>query len=160
MTAQQRQTQIDRVRRISAWAGAIFIDVILLIFLVLSFYVAPGTADVVLNIAILAASVVVGWLMGTLLSPGTLREQGQFGTATKAISTFISGYLLAKIDNVLNAIFAPKMLLESTSVLPAFRMAMALSGVVGMALVIYIMRVYVLEWVPASKEATDGEGAK
>jgi len=160
MTPPQKQKQLDRVRRNSAWAGAIFIDVIFVIFLVLSFYVAPAPADVVLNVAILATSVIVGWLLGTLLSPGTLREQGQFGNTAKAISTFISGYALAKIDDVLNAIFAPKMLLESTSVLPAFRLAMALSGVVGMALVIYMMRVYILEWVPDSKEPNGTEVAK
>lgn len=160
MTQQQRQRQLERVRKSSAWGGAVSILLLGVVFVILCFRMAPTPDDVSLNLAILGASIVVGWFAGTLMSPGTFREEGQFGAAAKTISTFVSGYLLAKIDGVLNALLAPKMLLESSSLLPAFRIAMTLAVVVGTSLGVYIFRVYVLNWVPDSKGPDGLEDSK
>ncbi len=119
----------------------------------LCFRTAPTPDDVSLNLAILAASIVLGWLAGTLMTPGSAREETQFGAAGRAISTFASGYLLAKVDNLVNALLAPKLLLESSSVLPAFRITMALTAFAGMFLHIYVLRVYVLRWTSNPDDA-------
>jgi hypothetical protein len=44
----------------------------------------------------------VGWCVGMLLSPLTHHEAVQFSTYGKAVSAFITGYVIAKLD----AIFA------------------------------------------------------
>jgi hypothetical protein len=159
MTPQQRQKQLERIRKSSAWGAAFIILTLGVVFAILCFRLAPTPDDASLNLALMGASIVVGWLAGTLASPGTLREEGRFGTTAKAISTFISGYLLAKIDNVMNALLAPRTLLESASLLPAFRLAMTLAVTIGTALGIYICRVYILDWVPDAKSSNDLEDA-
>ena len=151
MSPEQKQKRLERLGDAAAWAGEGLILLLGVGFVILCFRMAPTPDDVSLNFAILGASVVFGWLAGMLFTPSTSREEGQFGVAAKAISTFASGYLLAKIDNILNALLTPKMLLESSSLLPAFRLTLSLAAFVGMFLHIYILRVYILHAVPDFK---------
>ena len=50
---------------------------------------------------------VFGWVAGILLSPGTKREQEKFSEYGSAIITFISGFLVAKLESVFKAIIDP-----------------------------------------------------
>jgi hypothetical protein len=131
--------------------GAVFIWLFFFGFIALCFQIAPTPDDRYLNLAIFGASVIIGWLLGTLISAGTSREEAQFGKAAKAISAFASGYVLAKIDNVVNALLAPKALLESANLLPAFRLIMSVAVITGAALWIYIVRAYILDWALTTK---------
>lgn len=160
MSPEAKQKRLERVGQMSAWLALGFIALMGIVLIILCFRVAPTPDDVSLNLAILIASTVFGWLAGMLMSPSSSREEGQFGVAAKAISTFASGYLLAKIDQLLNALLSPKALLESSSVLPAFRVAMALAAIAGMFLHIYILRVYILQAVPDPKDANDPDHQK
>lgn len=49
------------------------------------------------NMLLLAAGGTSGWVAGILLSPRGQQQQRQFETLGRAIGTFISGFLLAKI---------------------------------------------------------------
>src|SRR5262245_28229759 len=55
------------------------------------------------NISILIAGGVIGWTAGILLTPVTNKELLQFGEFGKVVSTFITGYLAAKIDRLFDA---------------------------------------------------------
>src|SRR5438552_672197 len=98
MSPELKQKRLERVGERSAWAGELFIAVLGIVLVILCFRVAPTPDDVSLNLAILVVSILFGWLAGMLMSPSSSREEGKFGVAAKTISTFASGYLLAKID--------------------------------------------------------------
>jgi hypothetical protein len=148
MPTESKRKRLERVRDASAWAGLAGIVLLGAGLTVLCFRTAATPDDASLSLTILAASVVLGWLAGTLASPGTAREEARFGATARAISTFASGYLLAKTDRIVDAVLAPQAVLAPPSVLPAFRIAMAVAAFAGVFLHIYILRVYILRWVP------------
>jgi hypothetical protein len=53
-----------------------------------------------INILILLTSGVIGWIVGILITPTTRNERTQFSEYGKALSTFVTGFLLAKVDKV------------------------------------------------------------
>lgn len=148
MPTEQKRKRLERIRDASAWAGLGFVLFLGVGFAVMCFRTAPTEDDASLSLAVLAASTILGWLAGTLMSPGTAREEARFGATARAISTFASGYLLAKADRLVDAVLAPQAVLASPTVLPAFRLAMAVTAFAGVFLHTYILRVYILLWVP------------
>jgi hypothetical protein len=53
-----------------------------------------------LNILIVIAGGLIGWVVGMLVTPVSVGEQTNFPEYGKALSTFVSGYLVAKIDKL------------------------------------------------------------
>jgi len=53
-----------------------------------------------LNILLLLFGALLGWVTGILATPLGSAEQSQFSTYAAAISTFISGFLVAKLDKL------------------------------------------------------------
>jgi xanthosine utilization system XapX-like protein len=53
-----------------------------------------------LNLVILIAGGLVGWVVGMLITPISPKEQAVFSETGKALSTFVTGYLVAKIDRI------------------------------------------------------------
>ena len=53
-----------------------------------------------LNLVILIAGALIGWVVGMLITPVSPKEQAVFSDAGKALSTFVAGYLVAKIDRL------------------------------------------------------------
>ena len=53
-----------------------------------------------LNLVILIAGALIGWVVGMLITPVSAKEQAVFSDAGKALSTFVAGYLVAKIDRI------------------------------------------------------------
>lgn len=87
-------------------------------FFVLCFYVGASATDYSLNLAIMAAATTIGWLLGIVASPYDQAEQQRFSSVTRAVSAFVSGYLAAKLDALVNAVVAPGLILNP---LPGFR---------------------------------------
>jgi thiol:disulfide interchange protein len=54
-----------------------------------------------LNLLICLLGLIIGWMLGTLASPYTKTESVQFLSLSQAISAFISGYLISKLDRFL-----------------------------------------------------------
>ncbi|MRR11180.1 hypothetical protein EG835_01525 [bacterium] len=79
---------------------------------VLCFRVGASTQDQSLNLAIMVAAMTVGWLLGILVSPYDQDEQKRFSSVTRAVSAFVSGYLAAKLDALINALVAPDLILN------------------------------------------------
>src|SRR5262245_19806731 len=53
-----------------------------------------------LNILLLIGGGLIGWICGILMSPVTRGERTQFSEYGKALATFATGYLVAKLDKL------------------------------------------------------------
>jgi hypothetical protein len=53
-----------------------------------------------LNLVILIAGGLVGWVVGMLVTPVSPKEQAVFSETGRALSTFVAGYLVAKLDRI------------------------------------------------------------
>ena len=53
-----------------------------------------------LNLVILIAGALIGWVVGMLITPVSPKDQAVFSDAGKALATFVGGYLVAKIDRI------------------------------------------------------------
>lgn len=112
---------------------------ILGVIVALCFIVGDGAEVRALHFAVLGASTSLGWLTGVLVSPYDPREAREFPKHLTSISAFVSGYLVSKIDRVLEHMLSPELLLSTVA---GFR---ALAGVCGFTvavLVTYIYRAY------------------
>ena len=56
---------------------------------------------------------VIGWIVGILSSPYGPSEEKRFSSLVKAVSVFISGYALAKIDPIITALARPELVLSA-----------------------------------------------
>jgi len=86
-------------------AGA---SVLLLGLVALSFLIRQTLQDAYLSLALLVLGLTIGWILGVLSAPYTKKEETQFAAYAKAVSLFISGYLLGKIDRLATDILSPK----------------------------------------------------
>lgn len=81
---------------------AIFLFVVLLILAIL---IGDNSTNKYLHLTVILFGACGGWLLGTLISPYDKKEKEQFSIYAKAISVFLSGYLIAKFDKAATAIF-------------------------------------------------------
>lgn len=66
-----------------------------------------GSHDSVLQLLALTGAI-AGWVAGVLAAPFSEHEKQQFGGLAKVISGFVTGYLLSKIDPLINALVKPE----------------------------------------------------
>jgi len=57
-------------------------------------------ADKWINVLLLIFGGLLGWVTGILATPLDPKEKSQFSTFAAAISTFLSGFLVAKLDQL------------------------------------------------------------
>jgi hypothetical protein len=69
---------------------------------------APSEETRWLNIVVCLFGSIVGWWLGFLISPDPT-ERGKFSTVLKTLSTFVSGFALAKIDVLFQGAVAKNM---------------------------------------------------
>ena len=105
----------------------------------LCFLVGQGSEVRALNIAVVVFGASTGWLAGILLSPYDPREARAFPRYAAAASAFASGYLVSKLDRVLEELLEPGFLF---SPVPAFRLLAGLSGFATAAFITYVYRSY------------------
>lgn len=116
-------------------AGAILVTLI-----VLSFFVKEKEDDKWLNLATIVLGLSVGWIFGMYISPYGKGEELKFTEYATAVSAFVSGYLVAKIDGLITKILSPEIILRPVS---GFRLIASLSALVVAMLVTYVVRAYV-----------------
>jgi hypothetical protein len=92
-----------------------------------------------MNLAILALASGAGWLIGTIISPYDSKEEAAFSNYSKAVSAFASGYLVAKIDKIVEHVFSPEFLATPDA---AFRMILFLGGFIIAVLITFVARRY------------------
>jgi hypothetical protein len=69
----------------------------LIIMLVACFYAADSGW---IHVLLLVFGMLLGWVVGILITPQSAEEKTQFSAYGAAISTFLSGYVVAKIDKL------------------------------------------------------------
>ena len=69
-----------------------------------------GRADIAMNFTVALFGACVGWLLGILLSPYNAAERTMFAQYASAVSAFVSGYVLSKVDKTLTHVLTPEAL--------------------------------------------------
>lgn len=128
------------------WALILIAVAFDLALLVLSFFVG-GPESIPLNIMSVIFGMGMSIPMGFLLSPLTREEEFQFNSIGKALLTFVSGYLISKLDRTIEAALAPDLILSAVA---AFRLAaFVLCFSIGVPAV-YMSR---LQWLSKSRQS-------
>jgi hypothetical protein len=71
-----------------------------LIVLAASAQFASDTISFSYNVAAATFGLAMGWVLGIVISPGSKDEASEFSLLTKAISTFLTGYVLANLKGI------------------------------------------------------------
>ncbi len=77
-----------------------------------SFIVAENTKTLALNLLIVVLGFAGGWLVGVLVSPYSESEGKKFTEYTKAFGVFASGYLIGKVDKVIEELLKPSFIVD------------------------------------------------
>jgi hypothetical protein len=107
---------------------------------------AVGCQNFVLNTMIVLLGLFVGWIVGMVISPYDTQERGDFSTYTKAVSAFVSGYVVAKADALVSRVFSEQTFADSTN---ALRFLLAATSFVGAIAMTFTYRRYIAD-VPAA----------
>jgi hypothetical protein len=111
------------------------------IILICCFSVRNTRTDVFLNLSIFVLGASVGWLIGVLIAPYTAKEQTEFAQYVGIVSTFVSGYLVAKLDPTITKILSPDYLLALTAT-AGFRVIVFSSSLLVATLITFVFRKY------------------
>jgi len=71
-----------------------------LIVLAASAQFAATASDFAYNVAAATFGLAMGWVVGIVISPGSKDEASEFSILTKAVSTVITGYVLANLKGI------------------------------------------------------------
>ncbi len=71
-----------------------------LIVLAASAQYASTTVDFAYNVSAATFGLAMGWVLGIVISPGSEEEASEFSILTKAVSTFLTGYVLANLKGI------------------------------------------------------------
>jgi len=71
-----------------------------LIVLAISAQYATNAMEFAYNVSAATFGLAMGWVLGIIISPSTKDEQSEFSLLTKAISTFLTGYVLGYVKDI------------------------------------------------------------
>jgi hypothetical protein len=126
-----------------SWKIAVAIVTPLLLLIgVLGWLIAPTKEEAYLNTAFVVTFCAIGWAAGMILSPDSSIEERKFTGRWKGISLFISGYLLSKIDPLVEALLKPEVVLRMHDSIYAYRALAGISATILTAILTYVVRVY------------------
>ena len=94
-----------------------------------------------LNIVLLISGGLIGWIVGVLMTPGSADEKAKFSEYATALSTFVTGYLVAKLDRLFDLSTQDAANVNAMSV---GRILLFASGFALGALFTFIWRAYVV----------------
>ena len=93
-----------------------------------------------LNIVLLVSGGLIGWIVGILITPAA-NEQAKFSEFGTALSTFVTGYLVAKLDKLFDLSTQDAANVNAVSI---GRVLLFVSGFALGALFTFIWRAYVV----------------
>ncbi len=71
-----------------------------LIVVTVSAQFAQNARDFAYSVAAASFGVAFGWVLGIVISPSSTEEAGEFSLLTKAVSTFLTGYVLGYLKDI------------------------------------------------------------
>ena len=118
----------------------VYTHVVYLILAILGAMFSESRAEFAFSFLVGVAGGAVGSLLGTLASPYSHGEKTAFSEYLKAIATFLSGFLLSKVDKLLVVVADPDNL-TAHPIYGARALVFAIT-LVASAITIYIFRMY------------------
>jgi hypothetical protein len=106
-----------------------------------SLVVKDDAKDPFINLSVLALGWAVGWLIGALLSPYTGAEKTRFAEYAGAVSVFVSGYAIGKIDRLITHILTPTNFFSVTKI-TGFRILAFCVAVIVTMITTFVFRSY------------------
>jgi hypothetical protein len=107
--------------------------------LALSFYIGDDIKTISLSLTILVLAFAGGWFIGILISPYSRQEEEQFSTISKTASAFASGYLVGKVDKIIEKMTSPEFLLNPIA---GFRLMAFVAAFTISMLITFVYRRY------------------
>ncbi|HEX7928445.1 MAG TPA: hypothetical protein VF678_12700 [bacterium] len=108
---------------------------------ILALIIGDTVVEKALNFTVLASTASAGWLIGVFLSPYGKTEATKFPVYAGAVSTFASGYLVSKVDRLLEKWLQPEALAAITPLI-GFRVLGGLTALFVAIVITYAMRSY------------------
>lgn len=105
----------------------------------LSFLVGDSHVAISLNLAVLVFGLSAGWVCGIFVSPYSEAEESRFSALSKAVAALGAGYLVGKLDRLIEMLFDPGLVLESVH---GFRLLAGLSGFAVAVVITFVYRQY------------------
>ena len=126
-----------------SWEIAVAIaSPLLFIIGVLGWLVAPTRSDAYINCAFVITFCAVGWMFGMILSPDSRVEEKKFNSLWKGICLFVSGYVVSKVDPLVDALLKPEVVFGAHDDVHTYRLLASLAATVLSAVLTYVIRVY------------------
>jgi hypothetical protein len=85
---------VENLKGAGPWIGFLFVALVLLAL------IAVGWEQWRITLPLFVTGFLIGWIVGMLMSPLSPHETEEFSEYGKAISTFIAGFLVAKLDKL------------------------------------------------------------
>ena len=120
-------------------ATSLFAGILILTLVILAFRVKEKEEDKWINLAVIVLGLSVGWLLGFYTAPYNKHEATEFKELATAVSVFLSGYLVAKVDGLITKILSPEQVMRPVA---GFRVIAAFSSLVLSLIVTYVGRAY------------------
>jgi hypothetical protein len=105
-----------------------------------------GEADNVYPVTyiICLAGCIAGWIVGILTTPYDKTDEDKLGRFTKLIGTFLSGYVLGKIDRIIEVFINPQAILNFNPII-GLRMLLFVCFFGLVWIVVFVFRQYAVE---------------
>jgi D-alanyl-lipoteichoic acid acyltransferase DltB (MBOAT superfamily) len=105
----------------------------------LAFKMKEEENDIPINVVIIILGASLGWLLGIFMSPYDAGERASFAVYAGAVASFVSGYLVAKVDSSVTKLLSPEFLFQK---IVAFRFISFFSVLLLAMLLTFAVRVY------------------
>lgn len=106
----------------------------------LSFTTSTVVESSTLNVLVAITGMMLGWVIGVVITPYSTNEKSRFAVYARAFSVFLSGYLVGKIDAGVTALFNPD--LWANHAFLAFRVLLFVSSLLVGILIAFMYRQY------------------
>jgi hypothetical protein len=95
----------EKMSNLGIWIGFAFagLCVIGIVYAALATKTPADLSPRQLNLVILIAGGLVGWVIGMLITPVSPKDPVIFSETGRALATFVAGYLVAKIDRIFDS---------------------------------------------------------
>jgi len=112
---------------------------ILIVMMIAAFVFPSQKQDSWMGLMLLIAGISAGWVIGIVLAPYTKEENTKFQSYTKAVASFLSGYVVAHLNDLIKHIMKPEFLGNS---LHLSKLILLLAGFCVSVVLVYYTREY------------------
>jgi MFS family permease len=112
---------------------------ILIAMIIAAFVFPPQKQDRWMSLMLLIGGISVGWIIGIIMSPYTAGEKTKFESYMKAVASFLSGYVVAHLNDLIKHIMKTEFL---GNPLHLFQLILLLASFCVSVVLVYYTREY------------------